>query len=1191
MKIDNFTNLNQCSKTLCFSLLPVGKTLENFEASDVLGADTNLSERYTKAKGLIDRYHKHHIDEVLNDTQQFAALTPLADKYMALYAANRFKTKEMADLEEEMRVIIAKAFADNKKLFSKEMITEIMPKFLTNTDELATIQTFNGFTTYFANFYTHRKLIYSSEEKANTVPYRTINENLPTFIDNINIYNTVRSAIAGNLSTMAAEYPNVTVDYIDSRFTIDAFCETLSQSQIEAYNLLLSGYSLEDGTKIQGLNEYINLVNAKTKSRLPKLQQLKKQILSDRATMSFVLSAFEKDEDVINSINDFYSIIEPLFSDIRRIFSNLKGTYGLNCVYIKNDEDLTALSNDLLKDWAAVKKAWCRNYDSKYTKPIKNQDAYIEARDKAYKAVKSFSLNEIQQLITPDISDYYKTLVFGTIARIVNNHTLAKFLLTQPLNKKLANSDNAIALIKNLLDEIKNLERILRSLTGTNNKDNAFYGDMLPIFDVISDITPLYNKVRNYITKKPYSDYKIKLNFGKPSFLSGWSEPKKSRCAMLCKDGKYYLAVCNTMPENWNAASSNDTYKLMHYKLIAGPNKFLPLSFFNKNNRDLYKPSDEIIRIYEQNTFKKGSGFNIDDCRKLIDYYKRSLSISPNWSCFNFTFKPTDEYENIGEFYKDVANAAYMLTFSDVDVSEIDAMVESGEIYLFQIYNKDFSPASKGTPNLHTMYFKALFDPMNLNNVVYKLNGGAEMFYRPASIAPEDIIVHPKNQPIDNKNPNNPKKQSTYKYDIVKDKRFTKPQFSLHLAVTMNFQAPGVNNINPAVRTAIKNSDENYVIGVHRGEQNLIYICVIDSKGNIVEQRSLNDIVTGCNVKTRTSYRKLLDAKEKERAQARQNWTSINNIKNLKEGYISQAIHEICDLIVKYDAVVALEDLTSNFKNSRSKIEKQIYQKLEKMLIDKLEYMVNKHKDPSENGGLYHAYQLTNKFKSFSKMGFQNGFLFYVNPSYISLCDPTTGFVNLLRTKYTNIKDAKDLISKFDAIEFDGEYFKFTFDYRSFGIKYDLKKTKWTAYSNGMRTKVYRDPTHGQWIFESVDLTEELKNLFGNNLKQGDLKDMILSQNSKDFFKGLLDLITLMLQMRNKDKETDYLVSPVKNSKNEFFDSRYSDANQPANIDANGAYNNARKALIVINRIKNATDEELTKLGTTVSTEEWLNFI
>ena len=183
------------------------------------------------------------------------------------------------------------------------------------------------------------------------------------------------------------------------------------------------------------------------------------------------------------------------------------------------------------------------------------------------------------------------------------------------------------------------------------------------------------------------------------------------------------------------------------------------------------------------------------------------------------------------------------------------------------------------------------------------------------------------------------------------------------------------------------------------------------------------------------------------------------------------------------------------------------------------------------------------------------------------------------------------MISKFDAIEFDGEYFKFTFDYRSFGIKYGLKKTKWTAYSNGIRTKVYRDPTHGQWVFESVDLTEELKNLFGNNLKQGDLKDMILSQNSKDFFKGLLDLITLMLQMRNKDKETDYLVSPVKNSKNEFFDSRYSDANQPANIDANGAYNNARKALIVINRIKNATDEELTKLGTTVSTEEWLNFI
>lgn len=73
----------------------------------------------------------------------------------------------------------------------------------------------------------------------------------------------------------------------------------------------------------------------------------------------------------------------------------------------------------------------------------------------------------------------------------------------------------------------------------------------------------------------------------------------------------------------------------------------------------------------------------------------------------------------------------------------IDKLVDEGKIYLFQLYNKDFSPHSNGTPNLHTLYFKMLFDERNLEDVVYRLNGEAEMFYRPASIK-YDKPTHPK---------------------------------------------------------------------------------------------------------------------------------------------------------------------------------------------------------------------------------------------------------------------------------------------------------------------------------------------------------------------------------------------------------------------------------------------------------------
>ena len=70
-----------------------------------------------------------------------------------------------------------------------------------------------------------------------------------------------------------------------------------------------------------------------------------------------------------------------------------------------------------------------------------------------------------------------------------------------------------------------------------------------------------------------------------------------------------------------------------------------------------------------------------------------------------------------------------------------------------------------------------LFDERNLSNVVYKLNGEAEMFYREASIGDKEKITHYANQPIKNKNPDNEKKESVFEYDIVKDKRLPKGNF------------------------------------------------------------------------------------------------------------------------------------------------------------------------------------------------------------------------------------------------------------------------------------------------------------------------------------------------------------------------------------------------------------------------------
>ena len=76
----------------------------------------------------------------------------------------------------------------------------------------------------------------------------------------------------------------------------------------------------------------------------------------------------------------------------------------------------------------------------------------------------------------------------------------------------------------------------------------------------------------------------------------------------------------------------------------------------------------------------------------------------------------------------------YRIDWTYISEADINKLDEEGKIYLFQIYNKDFAENSTGKENLHTMYFKNIFSEENLKNIVIKLNGQAELFYRKASV-------------------------------------------------------------------------------------------------------------------------------------------------------------------------------------------------------------------------------------------------------------------------------------------------------------------------------------------------------------------------------------------------------------------------------------------------------------------------
>lgn len=1214
-KIDAFTNRYSLSKTLRFSLIPVGETEENFNAKQLLEKDQQLADNYIKVKGFIDDYHRCLIERVLSSCR-----LDCINEYAALYyKTNKSDTElEKAEkLEAALRKSISKSLTSDsyyKKMFEKEMIREILPEFVKSKNEIEAVNAFYSFTTYFSGFYENRKNIYSAEEKPNTIAYRCINENLPRFLDNAKNFEKISAAIPDEIAKLNSDFTGICGADAADIFDIDYFSFVLSQSGINNYNNIIGGYTNSDGTKVQGVNEYINLYNqtvTERNKRLPLMKPLYKQILTHSNTISFIGEKFADDTALIKAVNDFYTNTSGAFSAVKKLFENFS-EYDINGIFISNGAALTNLSNAVFESWSAVKEGWIREYTSNH--PLKNgksEEKYYEAVKKAYNKNKSFSLSEIQRLADSSlqntshisVTEHYKNAINEKINNITTAYENAKVLLTAEYesNQKLCKSDAEIELIKNLLDGIKELEHILKGLLGSGkeeNKDDIFYGQLLPLYDSVSAIDKLYDMVRNHITQKPYSSEKIKLNFENSKLMAGWDKNKEPdcRCVILRKNKSYYLAVIDKNSKmdfsDYQSNDSEDCYEKIEYKLLPGPNKMLPKVFFATANIDNFAPSEEILEIREKESFKKGKNFSLSDCHKLIDFYKASIDKHTDWRKFEFEFSPTEKYNDISEFYNEVKKQGYMIHFRKISCKSINELVKAGKLYLFQIYNKDFSEHSRGNKNLHTRYFEMLFDERNLANIVYQLNGGAEMFYRKASINDNEKIVHPANEPIPQKKLSNQGKFSRYHYDIIKDQRFTKRQFSLHIPITLNYKADDKKYLNTDIRLALKNSENNCIIGIDRGERNLIYVCVINENGEIIKQKSFNVISdNGDSV----DYHRLLEAKEKERDRARKSWNTVENIKELKEGYLSQVIHEICSMVVDYDAIIAMENLNHGFKNSRFKVEKQVYQKFENMLAEKLKFLVNKNADPTQNGGLLNAYQLTNR--DGNTKATQNGIIFYVPPWCTSKIDPKTGFVNLLNTKYESIAASKSFFERFDNISYnaDEDIFEFDIDYSKFERCSAAHRKKWKVCSNGERIITFRNPEkNNAWDNKVICLTEEFKRLFDQYAVdyKNDLKANILRQADKKFFVALLKNLSYTLQMRNSitGEAVDYIISPIRASDGQFFDSRASAATLPQDADANGAYNIARKALWAVKSFKAADADKIDTVKLSISQSEWLEF-
>lgn len=791
-------------------------------------------------------------------------------------------------------------------------------------------------------------------------------------------------------------------------------------------------------------------------------------------------------------------------------------------------------------------------------------------------------------------------------------------------------------LIQDYLEKVLQLIRFVKPLAGKefgSDKDETFYGEFTPIWEELNKFIPLYNMARNYLSRKPYNEEKIPVFFGhNGTFLNGWPDSKTDKSDNGTQYGGYLFRKKNSIGEYDYFLGISTNSKLFRKKPIDNNVDFMERidyyqikskTIFGKSYIGNYSKDTEILKsaienfvssksLQEEYLFKDNETIcaflkrlkdkdiasykeilNETHCSKAYNDLKEH--ILQTLASLNRVKKAQElskhkEYDLIRIYEEIQSMPSALFSYFKVSMNDIEAAMSASKkrLYLFKISNKDLSYAetssqgkrkSRGRENLHTMYLKALLD----GNKAFDIGSGSIYFRRKTDFGYTKETWEKGHHYAELKD--------RFSYPIISKRRYTVDHLQFHLSMTINYNADkNCKNINEMVNETIRNGAIEHIIGIDRGERNLLYASVIDLHGNIIEQCSLN-IIPNKHNDLGTDYLKLLKERESIRQEERRSWDSIEKINELKTGYVSQAVHQVVKMVLKYHAIIVLEDLNEGFIRSRQKRERTVYAQFEKQLIEKLNYLVDKGIAEGEPGSATNGYQLTNPTNNNVKSN-QSGILFYIPAWNTSNIDPTTGFVNLFNLRYQNREKTREFFDKFKSIKYNSEkkWLEFTFDYNDFTFKGKETQTIWTVCTYGPRIEAHKDSPK-IWKKKTVeDINNKWLGFFNkwNITISEDLKEQIVKQDKKEFYKHLLDLFKLTLQMRNSDDKDDYIISPVMNTAHKFFKSCKDDTTLPIDADANGAYNIARKGLMWIKQMKDYKDTK--KFKPDLKNRKWLNF-
>ncbi len=1135
------------------------------------------------------------------------------------------------------------------------------------TEEIISIfDGWEGFTGYFDKFRETRRNFYKAEienekGKHGQISTRIIDQNLERFLDNITIYVSIKDKLEFK---EVEDFFKIKADEV---FSVDYYSKCLLQNGIDTYNDFLGGKTLQNGEKKKGANEIINKYRQDhSGEKLPFLKKLDKQILSEKEKF---IDEIETPEQFLAILNKFHASAQEkttIIKDLLADFFQSTGEYDLQGVFISkealntiahkwttetdifNENLYTALKEGKLLSSSAKKK------DGGFSFPDFISFFHIKValekvpsasrfwKERYYEETNGKTILVTNEPIWIQLLRIFQFEFSQHFERIVKNKETREESKTgyKIFEQKLEglfddfniNADSKVV-IKDFADETLRIYQMAKYFalekkrawdTEYDDSLDTFYTDpdsgYLKFYEnAYEEIVQPYNKIRNYLTKKPYSEEKWKLNFDNPTLAAGWDKNKETdnTAVILRKEGRYYLGIMkkgsnqlfsDRNQEQFKRDEEHGYYQKLVYKAISDPVKDIPnLMVINgktvrktgrkgeggvnqllENLKNEYLP-EEINYIRRSGSYlKTADNFNREESQKYLAYYMQRL-IEYKREEFEFAFKKPEEYESYSEFLGDVDKQGYKISFEKISGQYIEDKNKAGELFLFEVHNKDWNlkdgQKKTGSKNLHTLYFEELFSQANINhNFPFKLNGEAEIFYRPKTDK-ENLGI----------------KKNKHGKEVINRKRYAEDKIFFHVPITLNRVSKGTFGFNREINNFLANNPDINIIGVDRGEKHLAYFSVISQGGGILDRGSLNTI-------NHVDYHEKLESKAKEREQARKDWQDLEGIKDLKKGYISQVVRKLADLAIEHNAIIVMEDLNMRFKQIRGGIEKSAYQQLERALIEKLNFLVKKGEvDSSKAGHLLKAYQLTDKFETFKDMGKQTGIIFYTQAPYTSKIDPLTGWRPNFYLKYSNACKAKADILNFSKIEFVNGRFEFTYDLKKFQKQKEYpQKAEWTVCSNVERFRWNKHSNNNKGGYDHYpNLTDNFTQLFqavGIDVQSGDIIGQIETLEEKGnekFFKDFIFYFGLICQIRNTQQEksgneNDFILSPVE----PFFDSRNSQRfgeNLPQNGDDNGAYNIARKGIVILNKIsrfesENGNCDKLSWGDLFISSKEWDDF-